>query len=287
MVIFSENEARHFCCSFDGSRGNTLESLLPYCKRALSNSKNLREGTSDFEDFRSNLLRNSERNLFLSASNYYSMHRLLVAGFASWAYVTSYYCAFYSAKAILGMFGACVESDILVDVFSGGIGSQELRVKKDNAARNHLVTLAGGKRGSHQTFWSAFYRAGASLHAYVTDPTLRLALTPITNDATWQIENRNDINYDTLKAIGLINDFDRSFITRGFLAGLPGILNTQNKVSEALIMLAFKYAKDFGLSTDALHVLSGRRTLTRKLKRFIFKAGRGIAVAGNVTQLFI
>ena len=287
MIIFAENEARHFCQNFNASNGNVSESFLPYCKRVLSNSRNLREGTSDFDDFRSNLLRNSERNLFLSTSNYYSTHRLLVAGFASWAHVTSYYGAFYSAKAILGMFGVCVEHDILVDVSSGGIGSQELRVKKDKIAKAHLSTIAGGKNGSHQIFWSAFYKAGASLHAYVTDPVLRLALTPVGSSTTWQIESRNDINYDTLTAIGLINDFDRNFIASKFPAGLPGALNTQYKISEALIMLAFKYAKEFGLSTDTLHALSGNRTLSRKLNRFIVKAGRGITVANNTRKLFV
>jgi hypothetical protein len=286
-MIFTIDEAKYFCQHSDYTHGNPQESINSYCKRALKSS-NLVEGSAEFNEFRSNLLRYVERCLFLSTSNYYSTHRLLVAGHANWAHVTSYYSAFYSARALLGIFGVYLDAPyVLIDVEIGETGVQKMRIRKNNIAKDYLTSLTGGSRGSHNIFWETFYRVISPLHAYITDPVLRMALSPISGRNTWQIETRNDINYDVLKAVNLISDFDRGFKRKSFPLTIPGVLNTQFKLTETILLLTIKYAKDFNLNSDALHILSGKNTFSGKLGKFIVKAGRGVKVDNKTAQLLV
>ena len=285
MAIFAENEAQYFCDRFDSSIGLLNESINNYCRRVTGTSTRMTEGTSKYNELRSNLLRNSERDLILAASNYYSTHRLMVAGFASWAQVTSYYCAFYSARALLCMFGIYISAPIIyVDVLNGTIGAQELQIRTNQAAKRNYGAIAPGIYGSHQIFWDVYYESVRALHPYVIEADLRLAIIPNNNNKTWLIESRNEVNYDALKAVDLIRNFDNQFRANSFPASLPGSLSTQFNLSQAFISLAYKYAKQFRLNTDALNCLPGRRNLSNKLRRFIFKAKKGIPVANSMRQ---
>ena len=285
MQIFTEDEARYFCHEFDRVQGNVAESIIDYRKRELRAQRSLSESSQKFNDFRSYLLRDVERCLFMAASNYYATHRQLSPGFASWAHVTSYYAAYYSARAILGMFGIYIDApNIIVDVSVGNIGSQELRVTTN---KNTIELMLGGIRGPHKQFWSAYYQVGTLLHSYVTDPVLRVAISPVSASNTWQIDNRNDVNYDMIKSVDLICQFENTFKRTSFPNGLPGILNTQFKITEATLLLAFKYAKEFALNTDALDSLPGSKSLRAKVNRYIIKSRRGISVKSEIERFVL
>jgi hypothetical protein len=105
--------------------------------------------------------------------------------------------------------------------------------------------------GSHRRFWDFFYRAVATLRPLV-DPLVAFALAPISSDPVWQIDRRNEINYDAYRAIMLAVDFQSSFSKASFPASLPGILGTQYNVLEGLLEIVFEYRRKFGLQTDAL-----------------------------------
>lgn len=283
MVIFDETEAQHYCQNYTSTFGNLTESINDYCQRSLTNLHNLQEGTNKFNEFRSYLIRDVERNLFLSAASFNISHRLMSSGFSSWNCVTLYYGAFFSAKALLGMFGVYLNTPFLaIDVSRGNTGSQSLRIR-----RGHQLRSISTASGTHRMFWDFFYQAILPLHAYITDAKLMVALNPVSNDRYWQIRNRNDINYDAIKALNIIHNFETNFKKSQFPSSLPGALNTQFFITEALTLIAFQYAKKFNIKTDALSFLPGRKGRQDKIKRFIFKPSRGVTVDVNKKNLII
>jgi len=164
-----------------------------------------------------------------------------------------YYAAYYCAASLLGMFGAWKLRGVrILDVSNGTPGSQVF------ATRN----FASSYKGSHQMFWDFFYANIGSLASWV-DPSLRFALAPFSGTITWLIDNRNDVNYDSYTACSLIANFQSSFRRTRFPASLPGTLNTQFRLTEALVAIASKFAKQFKIDTDALSAVSptGKRRL--------------------------
>lgn len=283
MVIFDETEAQYYCQNYSSNFGVLTESINDYCRSSLATSHNLQEGTNKFDEFRSYLLRDVERNLFLSAASFNISHRLMSPGFSSWNYITLYYGAFFSARALLGMFGVYLKTPSLaIDVSIGNVGNQLLRIRRKRQLKN-LSTATG----SHQMFWDLFYQAILPLHTYITDAKLKVALNPVSNDPYWQIRNRNDINYDTIKALNIIHDFETNFKKSQFPASLPSKLNTQFLITEALTLIAFQYAKQFNIKTNALSFLPGRKERKDKIKRFIFKPSRGTKVDIKKKDLII
>lgn len=282
MVIFDETEAQYYCQNYTSTYGVLTESINDYCRHSLTTS-HIQEGTNKFDEFRSYLMRDVERNLFLSAASYNISHRLMSSGFSSWNHVTLYYGAFFSARALLGMFGVYLKTPKLaIDVSTGNVGDQSLRIR-----RNRQLRSISTATGPHQMFWDIFYRAISPLHTYITDAKLRFALFPISSDPYWQICNRNDINYDTIKALNIIHDFETNFKKSQFPSSLPGALNTQFLITEALTLIAFQYAKKFNIKTDALSSLSGRKERQNKIERFIFKPSRGTTVDIKKKKLII
>ncbi len=283
MVIFDETEAQYYCQNYNSTYGVLTESINDYYQRSLTTSQNLQEGTNKFDEFRCYLMREVERNLFLSAASFNISHRLMSSGFSSWNYITLYYGAFFSARALLGMFGVYLKTpSIAIDVSTGNVGNQSLRIRRNRQLRNISTAT-----GSHQMFWDFFYQAISPLHTYITDAKLRFALYPISSDPYWQICNRNDINYDTIKALNIIHNFETNFEKSQFPSSLPGALNTQFLITEALTLIAFQYAKKFNIKTDALSFLSGRKERQDKIKRFIFKPSRGTTVDIKKKNLII
>lgn len=277
MKIFDVNQAKSYCSQYSAGRGNCQGSLRTYFRSELKNINLLREGTTKFNEYRDCVLRNVERFLFLAASNYKTSHELMRICSASWSHVTLYYASYFSASAILGMFGAYIETPyILVKVRNGDVGSQELEILRNKAVKSQ--TTYGG---NHQMFWDFFYRAVRSLHAWIQEPELLLAIKPISSDPCWQINNRNEINYDSFKALDLSREFSANFNLGRFPSNLPGILNTQFTITESLVLLAFKYARDFGVSTDALDILSTAISRGDKIDALIFNSSAGVVVESS------
>jgi len=259
LALFGVAEARHYCRTFNGSAGPSEGSLDAYV--ALGPARSLREGTAEFDQYRDCSLRDVERRVFMAVSHYRRSLDLMTPGAAWWAHVTLYYGSFFSAGALLSMFGGRVLKNARIEVKSSRPGNQE------------LVAIAGSGStysGSHQRFWDLFYSSVRSL-VPVVDAPLRIALTPVNNRATWQIESRNLVNYDSFHSIALAGDFQNGFDRRNFPMSLPGMLRTQFEVLEALLLLTLEFAGQFGLVTDALRALVPVGPRRTKLRRLVFE----------------
>lgn len=284
MVIFDEREAAYYCQNYNAKAGLSTESMKVYCRRSLNAASLLREGASNFDDFRSYLIRDVERFLFLSAANYNISHKLMNSGLSSWNQVTLYYASYYAARALLGMFGVYIDTpSVIVDVAVGNVGMQALRVRYGQRIVKQLSTYSG----PHRTFWDFYYQAISPLSSYVTDTKLMIALQPVSSDLCWQIDKRNEVNYDSFEALCVIRDFDLTFKKSKFPDSLPGTLNTQFLIADAVITLAFKYAKKFKLSTDAFSFLSGKKLRKDKIKKFIILSKRSLPISIDKQKLFI
>lgn len=278
MRIFDENEARYYCSNYSASGGRSQESTNAYCL-GISRAPLLREGTPEFSSFRDCALRGVERNLFLAASQYKFAHNLMLAGSAWWAHVTLYYGAYYSARALIGMFGAWMNIPlVIVDVGSGNIGAQELTVHRLPRGKRSAAFGFTNYHGTHQAFWDIFYNGIQQLSPWIKEPEFHIAITPVSNDPAWQIAKRNEINYDSHLAIKLAEEFMGNFQSAQFPNSLPGVMNTQFKITENLVMLAFRYAKDFGIATDALDMLMSPATRNQIIDTFIFGSQSRVSV---------
>lgn len=261
MNIFGAPEASHYCGQFTNSVGPTAGSSLTYLTTNLKGVTTLKEGTKSFDEYRDCSLREVDRCLFLAISHYRRSLDLMIASGASWTYVTTYYGCFYTASALLRMFGGWVAGyDTTVDVSTSSPGSQELTIKRK---------VPSTYKGPHQRFWDFFYSATNSLIPWV-DPGLRFAITPIASSPTWQIDNRNKVNYDTFEACQLMTSFQATFLKTKFRTTLPGILNTQFAVFEALLMITCDFVRQFGLRTDALDPIRPLGTRKLKIRELIF-----------------
>lgn len=252
MPIFGISEASHFCANYSAGAGVAAGSFRQQYG-SLGVGRKFSEGTPAFAELRDCAVREVERLLFLGISNYRRSFDLLTPAASSWAHVTMYYAAYYCATSLLGMFGAWkLRGSGILDVSSGVPGTQFLETR----------TLSSSYHGSHQKFWDFFYINAAPLAPWV-DPSLRFALAPFSSTVTWLIDHRNDINYDSHSACGLLATFQSSFRRSRFPSSLPGALNTQFRLTQALVAITTRFAKDLGVSTDALSLLqpAGRRKL--------------------------
>jgi hypothetical protein len=240
MNVFPVPSAEYFCAGF--SCVSMPLSTREYIRQR--HPKSVGEGTSDFNELRAHLLRDVERNLVLAASQYRRSQDLMISSSASWAHVTLYYGGFYAAKAFLGMFGGWIDAPSFVEVAKSQPGKQELLVHR----------LSGSWGPPHEVFWEQFYKAVNPLIPYV-ETDLRFGLRPVNGNIYWLTHTRNTYNYDSWRALELSNRFEKLFSEAGFPKSLPGELNTQWTVTEALVVLAFSYAKKFKMSTDALMIL--------------------------------
>jgi hypothetical protein len=258
MTIYGIPEATYFCSGYRGTPGNAAGSFTNFTT-GLTTGQAFTEGSSDFDTFRDCSLRESERLLFLAMAHYRRSFSLLSVSTASWAQVTMYYSAFYSAKSLLGMFGGWfLKGKKIIDVAKSAPGKQELIVGKS----------ASTYRGSHQVFWDHFYANIAALDPWI-EPPLRFAIAPVNGDVTWQIDRRNEVNYDSFTACDLMKNFQVSFRKTRVTSSLPGVLNTQFQVMEALLRLAAGQARKFRLATDALSAFSPKGDRRQKVRALI------------------
>lgn len=269
MRIFSLTDANHYCRSFAPVVGDAENSVKSFFSTHITGTSPrvsiLREGSVIFNEFRACSLRDAERCLFFSISQYRRCLDLMTPSGCSWALVTTYYGSFYAAQALLAMFGGRTFTNHVIDVRISRRGSQELSVRNIGSGAGQEPTTF---RGSHQRFWDFFYRAFNSISSLIPAHLL-IAVTPISNQIDWQPKNRNDINYDSYNALELSKIFNTSYNPVNFPTSLPGVLNTQFSVFEATLELAFYYAKQFGLRTDALNSM-GSNSLKQNIKNNIY-----------------
>lgn len=268
MRIFGISEANHYCSSFGGSAGVAEESIRDFRENQLgTKNRAIVEGTPLFLQYRDCSLRDVERSLFFAASHYRRSLDMMLPSSSAWAHVTLYYGSWYASRALLGMFGCTVFfGKYVVDVEEGSPGQQELRHRKIGPRAGQQPTTY---IGTHRVFWDLFYTAVQSL-APMVNSRFAAVLSPVSGDRTWQIQRRNEVNYDSYVACRLAKDFGRSFSGQGFPGCLPGVLSTQFRVLETLLELVYSYADQFGLATDALDSLGHGACLREKVRRLVY-----------------
>jgi hypothetical protein len=275
MRLFSLPEATHFCQNFTNEHGDPERSLSFYVNQHLAaTAVILSQNTPSFTRYRACLLRDAERNLFLCASQYRRFLDLTIPSSSHWAFVTLYYSSWYAAQALLSMLGGGVFSErfrgrtrgFVVDVSNGAPNRQELRKRLVGNGQGEEPVQAFG---SHRQFWEIFYNSMRPFIALVP-AHLTVGITPVNGNPLWQITNRNEVNYKALEALSLIENFDSQFAASTFPTSLPGIINTQFGVVEALTELAFNFAGQIGLRTDALNYF-GNFSVTQHVRQLIYK----------------
>lgn len=244
MRIFGVTEAEHYCSSFKALPGGAKGSIKTFVRRHLNGRHTLIEGSTKFDEYRDCALRDVDRCLFLAASHYRRALDLMIPSASSWAHVTLYYGSFLAATALLGMFGGWVDDPTVIEVDNGTPRTQRLTI---NRGGGHV----SAHKGSHKRFWDLFYSAVSSL-VLLVDPPLRFGIEPVGGSITWQIDNRNAVNYDSFVACELGHALQTGFNPAMYRATLPGVLNTQFKAFETLLLVAFRFAQQFGFQTDAL-----------------------------------
>ncbi|MBZ5608528.1 MAG: hypothetical protein LAP38_09735 [Acidobacteriia bacterium] len=262
MRIFDTSQAQHFCKDYGGSSG--IVCFQDFFRTMLAPHARIKEGDRIFNEYRDCLLREAERNLFLSASLHRRGLDLVSVASANWLHVTYYYSSFFSARCILGVCGTWVDSRSRTEVVGGNPGTQEIEVVRDFRKRTTY-------RGTHERFWDSFYTAVGALVLWVP-AEYRVALTPVYANVTWLIETRNKLNYDTVAALDLSAQFRASFNRRSFPHSLPGELNTQFTIAEKLLLLAAWLGRQCGLGTDALHLIHAGSTRLDAMRRYIYDA---------------
>lgn len=258
MNLFDIPSAQHYCANYAAGIGPPAGSLRDFFAVQLQGVTTLTEGTPTFGAYRDCALRDAERSLFLAISHYRRSADLLIASASPWAHVTLYYGSYFAACALLGLFGGWIYNRTVVDVVVNHPGNQQLRIVRNVKSK-----------GTHKMFWDLFYGAVTPLHHWV-DPGLLLGIQPVAGNPLWQIETRNTLNYDTFAAWQLTGQFQVSFRRSGFPGSLPGALNTQFRVFEALLKITCTFARQFGLATDALAGVNPIGTRRAKARALVF-----------------
>jgi len=193
----------------------------------------------------------------------------MISSSAHWVHVTQYYGTWYSATALLLMFGCYKFKDFLIDVNLGNEGNQELRFRRIGVKTGQFQ-IPGSYSGSHRSFWYIFYEAVTPLKKIV-DSSLAPCLNPISSNINWLIERRNEINYKTTESIATILSFDNQFSKDNFPNCLSGDLATQYSIFELLLELTCVYAKNFNIYNDSLEKLMPGKKFSEIVTEKIYK----------------
>jgi hypothetical protein len=244
---FTLNGAKHFC-----RPAGAMGRVPPQSFRDLVSQKSTRgtllEGKGVFEDFRTQALREIDRQLFLALSNYRRSRDLMLYSSASWSWVTLYYSSFHAASALLGCLGVTVDSSFngtLIDVLAEGVGNQSLYV------RPCPRTGPTGHGGSHGCFWDAYYYYMAHFKGALP-PKIQAAADLVSSSETWQIDQRNQVNYDTFVSLETCSKFNAGFDHSRFPACLEKNFATQHNTTVLILDAAMWIAHTAGLQTDVL-----------------------------------
>ena len=266
MRPFSILGARHYCQSFQSETGHSERSPEEFRQLRLNGRVSLQEGNSLFDEYRACSLRDAERCLFLSASHYRRGLDLMIPSASHWAHVTLYYGAWFAAHALLGMFGCRVYGKHVVQVVRSSPGTQTLELL---GIGSRLGQYYVSQSGSHRRFWEIFYQAASSIRPFV-DPAYARALTPVLNNNSWLIDQRNKVNYDTLESLSLGNAFVKTFSDHSFPGCLPGELNTQYSICEGILEATCGFATQFGFATDALDAIGSHPSFDIRVKELVY-----------------
>src|ERR1700722_11699637 len=265
MRLFDLTEARHFCRPLPAPAPGVGQSLAAFHNSVQP--KRLAEGTPYFDVHRVSLLNAVERWILFGVADYRRALDMFIPSNAPWAHVTLYYSSFFAANAILGMFGAWVHYERLVDVDQGSVNNKVLRVSRRGPSPS-------GYKGSHRVFWDLFYEGCNSISPWV--PTeLQSTTAPVNNDRVWQITARNEVNYDMFNAFDGAIRLDNSFNPKK-LGSLSGPLAQQLEVTEGMLKLALYFAGDFGVSSFAYQGL-GTGSRAKILRALVTKVAPSLA----------
>ena len=252
MNVLDLGGARHFCQGFSATAGPPSASLREYVRHHLGRKGQFLEGTIGFTGLRDCLLRDAERCLLLSLSHYRRALDLLTPVASPWAAVTLYYGSYFSARSILGVFGAAIDPpNWLLEIAAANPGSQRLVIRPLSrySQSPHNYT------GTHRVFWDHFYEAGSQIQPWCPQG-MDSPLFPVNKSIVWQIDTRNNINYDTFIAVDAAAAFSQSFSGGNLPGSLRGPLATQFKTTKETIELALWVWNEVSLATDALAVFS-------------------------------
>ncbi len=274
MRPFDITEARYFCRPLTAHTPGVGQSLATFHSK-LGKTR-LTEPDNDFEIHRVSLLNAVERWILFGVADYRRALDMFIPSNAPWAHVTLYYSSFFAANAILGMFGVWSHLKRLVDVESGIANSQVLRIAKN-------VKSPNGYAGSHQVFWDLFYEAYKTISPWIPNQ-LQSTTAPVNNDRVWQIDARNEVNYDMSSAFEGATSVEKSFNPRRLRASLRGPLAQQLEVTEGMLKLAIHFANDFGVSSFAYEGL-GTGTRARVLRALVTKVPPGLATQSVLQHL--
>jgi hypothetical protein len=263
--VFNTTEAIHFCSWPGGTVTVPPESYKRYIRDVLRPGQLIGEPSPGYEAFRCHALREADRALFLALSNYRRSLDLLTESSAAWAWVTTYYSAFFSASAILGLLGVSLDPfQVVVGVKRGSPGSQELTVQEFS----HEVTKA---QGTHEAFWEMFDRLIGPVRREFPHG-LQDATRPHDEGVDWQIKMRNTQNYDTFAAVDTGQQLRGSFQKDRFPRCLTGNFALQFEKTVGLANVSLWLAHHVGLSTDALDGLYPTRSIRQKTEALVGRA---------------
>src|ERR1700722_2767078 len=273
MRLFDITEARHFCRPLPAPAPGVGQSLAAFHNSVQP--KRLAEGTPYFDVHRVSLLNAVERWILFGVADYRRALDMFIPSNAPWAHVTLYYSSFFAANAILGMFGAWVHLERLVDVDLGTPTNQILRVSK-------RVHSPSGYKGSHRVFWDLFYDGCNTISPWVPS-ALQSTTAPVNNDRIWQITARNEVNYDMFRAFEGATFIETSFNPKK-LRSLHGPLAQQLEVTEGMLKLALYFANEFGVSSFAYEGL-GTGTRAKILRALVTKVAPGVTTQSVLQDL--
>lgn len=273
MRLFDITEAPHFCRPLPAHVPGGGQSLVAF-HNSLQTTR-LREGTTYFEVHRVSLLNAVERWILFGVADYRRALDMFIPSNAPWAHVTLYYSSFFAANAILGMFGAWIHFDRLVDVDHGTANNQVLRITK-------RVQSPSGYNGNHRLFWDLFYEGCNTISPWVPND-LQSATAPVNNNRVWQITARNEVNYDMFRAFDGAMFLGSSFNPKK-LRSLRGPLGQQLDVTEGMLKLALYFANRFGVRSFAYEGL-GTGTRAKVLRALVTRVPPGLATQSVLQDL--
>jgi hypothetical protein len=133
-------------------------------------------------------------------------------------------------------------------------------------------------------FWDFFYDGCNTISPWV--PTeLQSAVSPVNNDRVWQIEARNDVNYDMQSAFDGAMFFGSSFNPRK-LRPLSGSLGQQLDTTEHMLKLAVYFARLLGVHSFAYEGL-GPGSRAKVFRELVTKAAPGLVTQSVLQELML
>lgn len=263
--LFTLEEAAHFVRGFTNQPFPSSRGFKGFLNESRWDDVIVSESEPEFDLLRDEVLRNSERALFLAISNYRRSLDLLSSASAMWAQVTLYYASYYAATSVLGIFGAVIDAPVRAIVVVEGKPTRQALV-------SYVWDDFSPTRGeSHRRFWENYYKLVSPLRDLL-DPVASDAIEPFKDLKTWQIEQRNSVNYDTRAALELSSALRSEFDPSRFPESLPGNLRIQHLLTKATVNLALGLFHRFGLDTGHVRGILPGEDLVRTLEDHIGRA---------------